>query len=277
MNWLLIDEKIKYWLIEDMRNGDITTDSLIDEEAVSTGRFIAKAEGVIAGIEIVKRVFFLLDNSLVFDAHISDGKRVKKGDVVATISGKTRGILYGERLALNILQKLSGIATQTAHFVDCLNGRKVRIIETRKTTPGMRMLEKYAVKVGGGSNHRFDLSEAVLIKDNHIAASGSITEAVARARENIPHTMTIEIEVESLDGLKEAIAAGADIIMLDNMSVPMMKEAVVLNNKRAILEASGNVSLENVCEIADTGVEIISVGSITHSVKALDISLRFKY
>ena len=276
MNWLLIDEKIKDWLIEDMRNGDITTDSLIDEEAVSTGRFIAKAEGVIAGIEIVKRVFFLLDNSLVFDAHISDGKRVKKGDVVATISGKTRGILYGERLALNILQKLSGIATQTARFVDCLNGRKVRIIETRKTTPGMRMLEKYAVKVGGGSNHRYDLSEAVLIKDNHIAASGSITEAVARARENIPHTMTIEIEVENLDGLKEAIAAGADIIMLDNMSVPMMKEAVALNNKRAILEASGNVSLENVCEIADTGVEIISVGSITHSVKALDISLRFK-
>ena len=275
MNWLLIDEKIKEWLIEDIKNGDITTDSLIEEDADSTGRFVAKADGIIAGIEIAKRVFALLDDRLIFDAHVSDGKRVIKGEILVTISGKTRSILYGERLALNILQRLSGIATQTNRFVECLSGTKVRLVETRKTTPGMRILEKYAVKVGGGFNHRFDLSEAVLIKDNHIAASGSITVAVERAREKIPHTMKIEIEVENLQQFQEAINVGADIIMLDNMSVSMMKEAVLLNNKRAIIEASGNVSTANVREIADTGVDIISVGSITHSVKALDISLRF--
>ncbi len=274
MNWLLIDEKIKDWLSEDINHGDITTDSLIDEDAVAIGRFIAKADGTIAGIDIAQRVFTLLDDRIIFDAHVSDGKRVTKGENIATISGKTRRILYGERLALNILQRLSGVATETAKFVDCLVGTQVRLVETRKTTPGMRMIEKYAVKVGGGFNHRFDLSEAVLIKDNHIAASGSIEAAVTRARAKIPHTMKIEIEVENLKQLKEAIDVGADIIMLDNMSVPMMREAVLLNDKRAILEASGNVTIANVREIADTGVEIISVGSITHSVKALDISFR---
>jgi len=275
MNWLLIDEKIKEWLREDMNNGDITTDSLIDEDSCSSGSFIAKEEGVIAGLEVMIRAFRMLDQEVVVESRVTDGSRVKKGEIVAAIKGRTKSILKVERTALNILQRMSGIATETARYVGKLEGLKVRLVDTRKTTPGLRILEKYAVKVGGGHNHRFNLSEAVLIKDNHIEATGSIEKAIKRAKEKIPHTVKVEVEVETLEQLAEAIRAGADIILLDNMDTDMMKEAVRLTNGKALLEASGNVTLNNVRQIAETGVDIISVGALTHSVKALDISLRF--
>lgn len=275
MNWFLIDEKIKEWLQEDMNNGDVTTDSLVDEESLCAGNFIAKEEGIIAGLEVMKRVFELLDDHISINLHVKDGERVKRGEVIASIKGKTKSILEGERLALNLLQRLSGIATETAQYVDLIRDFNVRLVDTRKTTPGLRILEKYAVKIGGGYNHRFNLSEAVLIKDNHIAATGSIKNAIEKAKENIPHTMKIEIEVETLGQMEEAIAAGADIVLLDNMDIAMLKEAVSRNKGRVVLEASGNITRTNIREIAKTGVDIISVGAITHSVKAMDISLKF--
>lgn len=275
MNWLIIDEKIADWLKEDMNYGDITTDSLIAEELVSSGEFIAKENGVIAGLEIMKRVFAILDPGIIIDGRVKDGDRVRKGDVLAVINGKTKNILKGERLALNLVQRMSGIATETAKYVDAIIGFNTRLVDTRKTTPGLRILEKYAVRVGGGHNHRFNLSEGVLIKDNHIKASGSIKKAIEKAQEAIPHTMKIEIEVETLEQLDEAIDSGADIIMLDNMDCGTTKEAVLRNKGRTILEASGNITHTNVRQIAETGVDIISVGAITHSVKALDISLQF--
>ncbi|QNB46529.1 carboxylating nicotinate-nucleotide diphosphorylase [Thermanaerosceptrum fracticalcis] len=277
MNWFLIDEKIKEWLQEDMNNGDVTTDSLVDEESLCAGNFIAKEEGIIAGLEVMKRVFELLDDHISINLHVKDGERVKRGEVIASIKGKTKSILKGERLALNLLQRLSGIATETAQYVDLIRDLNVRLVDTRKTTPGLRIIEKYAVKIGGGYNHRFNLSEAVLIKDNHIAATGSIKNAIEKAKENIPHTMKIEIEVETLGQMEEAIAAGADIVLLDNMDIAMLKEAVSRNKGRVILEASGNITRTNIREIAKTGVDIISVGAITHSVKAMDISLKFTY
>lgn len=275
MDWLIINEKIADWLKEDMNNGDITTDSLIDEKLVSSGEIIAKENGVIAGLEVMKRVFQILDQGIIFEGMVMDGDRVKKGEVLAVIKGKTKSILKGERLALNLLQRMSGIATQTAKYVDSLQGLNTRLVDTRKTSPGLRILEKYAVRVGGGYNHRFNLSEGVLIKDNHIKASGSIQIAIERARKMIPHTMKIEIEVETLEQLEEAIKSGADIIMLDNMDCATMKEAVLRNKGRAILEASGNVNHTNIRQVAESGVDIISVGSITHSFQALDISLKF--
>jgi nicotinate-nucleotide pyrophosphorylase (carboxylating) len=274
MNWLIIDEKIADWLKEDMTSGDITTDSLIDEESFSKGEFIAKEDGIIAGLEIMKRVFFIVDAGIIIDCRVKDGDRVKKGEVLAVIKGKAHYILKGERVALNLLQKMSGIATETAKYADALQGLKTRMVDTRKTTPGLRILEKYAVRVGGGYNHRFNLSEGVLIKDNHIKAIGSIQKAVEKVKGNVPHTMKIEIEVETLEQLEEALNSGADIIMLDNMSLEMMREAVLRNKGRAILEASGNVNLARVRQIGETGVDIISVGAVTHSVKALDISLK---
>lgn len=276
MNWPAIDEKIRDWLLEDMNNGDITTDALIDKDSVSRGEFVAKEDGVIAGLEVAGRVFLLLDDEIEFQPFVSDGDSVKKRNVLAAVTGRTRSILQGERLALNILQRLSGIATETARYVERIEGLPSRLVDTRKTTPGMRVLEKYAVRVGGGYNHRFNLSDAVLIKDNHITACGGITNAVEKARKRVPHTSRIEVEVETLEQLAEAIAAGADIIMLDNMDIETMKEAVKRNAGRAILEASGSVRLNNVREIAETGVDIISVGALTHSVKSLDISLKFR-
>lgn len=275
MNWLVIDEKIADWLKEDMNSGDITTDSLIDEKLTSSGQFIAKENGVLAGLEVMKRVFSLLDPGIIIDGRVKDGNRVKKGEIIAVIKGKTQSILKGERLALNLLQRMSGIATETAKYVDSLQGLNTKLVDTRKTTPGLRILEKYAVRMGGGYNHRFNLSEGVLIKDNHIKAGGGIQKAVEMAKKTIPHTMKIEIEVETLEQLEEALQAGADIILLDNMDCGTMKEAVLLNRGRAILEASGNVDLTTVRQIAETGVDLISVGAITHSVKALDISLKF--
>lgn len=276
MNWFSLDEKITQWLSEDMNNGDITTDSLIDEDSVSIAEIIAKENGIIAGLELVKRVFLLLDAGIIFEKSVEDGASLHKGDIIARITGKTKNILKGERLALNLLQRMSGIATETAKYVEALRGFNARLVDTRKTTPGLRTLEKYAVRLGGGHNHRFNLSEAVLIKDNHIQASGSIKEAIKRARKNIPHTMKIEIEVETLEQFEEALNNKADIILLDNMDTSTMKKAVSMNDGKAILEASGNIGLKNLKEIAETGVDVISVGAITHSVKAMDISLKFK-
>ncbi|MCR4441750.1 MAG: carboxylating nicotinate-nucleotide diphosphorylase [Peptococcaceae bacterium] len=275
MNWLIIDRKIREWLEEDMNNGDVTTDFLIDEDAVSAARLIARESGVAAGLEVMKRVFQILDGGIVVDSLKKDGERMGKGKVLAVVQGKTRSILQGERLALNILQRMSGIATETAKYVELLRGLNTKLVDTRKTTPGLRILEKYAVRVGGGCNHRFNLSEAVLVKDNHIKASGGIKEAVWKIKKAVSHTMKIEVEVETLEQLEEAVSSGADIVLLDNMDVATMKEAVRRNKGRAILEASGGISLANVRQVAETGVDIISVGAITHSAKALDISLKF--
>lgn len=259
---------------EDFPNGDMTTDIIISKEATMTASLIAKEDGVIAGLDVAKKVFEMLDEEVEFVKKAEDGEVVKKGQLLVQISGKSRALLKAERTALNLLQRLSGIATKTRKLVDRVKEFEVRIVDTRKTTPGFRALEKYAVAAGGGHNHRFSLSDGVMIKDNHIAAAGGIKKAVEIARKNIPHTIKIEVETESLEQVKLALEAGADIIMLDNMSMDMMRQAVELINKRAIVEASGNVNIETVSEIASTGVDVISVGAITHSVKALDISMR---
>jgi len=272
---IYIDEIIMSALKEDMSLGDITTDNLIDKTAVSRARLIAKENGVIAGLDVAERVFKLLDNGIEFTRHVEDGASVKKGDIIAGVAGSTAVLLKGERTALNFLQRLSGIASKTGEFCEKVKDLPVRIVDTRKTTPGLRFLEKYAIRAGGGHNHRFSLSDGVLIKDNHIKAAGSIRKAIELARRNIPHTIKIEVEAESLEQVKEALESKADIIMLDNMSLEMMKEAVRLIDKRALVEASGNVNLHTVRDIALTGVDIISVGELTHSVKAMDISMRF--
>ncbi|HHW30613.1 MAG TPA: carboxylating nicotinate-nucleotide diphosphorylase [Clostridiaceae bacterium] len=274
-NDIYLDELLISYLKEDMPSGDITTDSIIDSSSVSKGRFISKDEGIIAGLYVAKRVFQILDPETIFLNKVSDGDQVKKGQVIAEIEGNTSALLKGERVALNLLQHLSGVATTTYSFSKKIEGFPCRIADTRKTTPGLRLLEKYAVRVGGGSNHRISLSDGVLIKDNHIKAAGGIKKAVELARKKIPHTIKIEVETETIEEVLEALDAGADIIMLDNMSIPMMREAVEIINKRALVEASGNVNINNVQEIARVGVDIISVGAITHSVKALDISLKF--
>lgn len=274
MNWVIIEQKIKDWLEEDINHGDVTSDLLIDEKLLCSANLIAKENGVIAGIEVMKRVFKILDQEIVIFKDVKDGQRVQKGEIIATLEGPALSILKGERLVLNLLQRMSGIATETAKYVELIKDLNVRLVDTRKTIPGMRILDKYAVRVGGAHNHRHNLSDGVMIKDNHIAASGSITKAIEKTRKNIPHTLKIEVEVENLAQMEEAIQAGADIILLDNMSVEMLKEAVKRNQGKVLLEASGNVSLYNIREIAETGVDVISVGSLTHSVKALDLSLK---
>ncbi|KPU27148.1 nicotinate-nucleotide pyrophosphorylase [Caloranaerobacter sp. TR13] len=273
---LQIEDIIKNALIEDMNNGDITTDNLIGQDDISEAEIIAKEDGILAGVEIAEITFKLLDKNIQFHRLKEDGQLLRKGDVIAKIKGKTRAILSGERTALNFLQRLSGIATKTRKFVDKVENYKVRVADTRKTTPGIRVLEKYAVKLGGGSNHRYNLSDAVMIKDNHIRAVGNIEKAIKLMREKVSHTVKIEVEVETIEEFKQALSAGADIIMLDNMSIEDMKEAVIINDKKAILEASGNVNIDNIEEVAKTGVDVISVGALTHSVKALDISLNIK-
>jgi len=269
-----IDNIIINALKEDMPSGDITTDNIIDENAVSDAKMIAKDSGVIAGLDIAKRVFQLLDQDVKFEKFVEDGQWVNKGDVIATIQGKTRALLKGERTALNILQRLSGIATKTREYADKIKHLKAKVVDTRKTTPGIRILEKYAVRVGGGTNHRFCLSDGVLIKDNHIKAAGGIKKAISLVRDKIPHTIKIEVETETIEEVMEAIDGKADIIMLDNMGLDIMKEAVKIINGKAIVEASGNVNLNSIVEIAETGVDIISVGSLTHSVNAFDISMK---
>ncbi|KHF33764.1 putative carboxylating nicotinate-nucleotide pyrophosphorylase [Paenibacillus sp. P1XP2] len=269
-------ESIRLWLKEDVGSGDVTTMATIPPGHESKGIIHAKEDGVVAGIPVAELVFQVVDPGLSFTPCVKDGDRVTKGTVLAVVEGSTHHILTGERLALNLLQRLSGIATRTRMFVDKLEGLPARLVDTRKTTPGHRMLEKYAVRVGGGANHRFGLYDAVMIKDNHIKGAGGIRLAVERARAHIPHTMTIEVETESLDQVEEALEAGADIIMLDNMDKAMMREAVIRIKTKAPhvrVEASGNVSLQTVKEIAECGVDVISVGRLTYSFESLDISL----
>ena len=272
----MLDKIILNALDEDVGTGDITTESTIPEDRVAHGLYKAKESGVLCGVGVAKRVFELIDPSIEFKAFKKDGDLIEKGEIIAEVHGKATGVLTGERVGLNLMQRMSGIATRTAEAVKQVEGTNAKICDTRKTTPGLRVIEKYAVKVGGGTNHRFNLADGILIKDNHIVAAGSITAAVRAARANAPHTLKIEVEVETFDELDEALAAGADIIMLDNMSCEDMKKAVGIVNGRALTEASGNMGDRDLKEVASCGVDLISIGALTHSVRALDISLKFK-
>ena len=272
----VIKKLISEALTEDIGTGDITTMSCVSADAVSKGQFIAKETGVVCGIELLTKVFAALDERVRVLPRLKDGDSVESGEVIAEVKGSSRAILTGERTALNFIRHLSGIATQTNAAVKSISGTNTQIVDTRKTTPGLRVLEKYAVHCGGGKNHRFGLSDGVLIKDNHIVAAGGIKQAVDLARQTAPHTLKIEVETETLAQIDEALGAGADIIMLDNMSVQQMTEAVKHIGGRAISEASGNMGGKDLKAVADTGVNFISIGALTHSVKALDISLKFK-
>ena len=265
---------IKLAIAEDLSGGDITTFATIPPELTTTADVQVKAPGVIAGMAVAEAVCRAIDPTLRFVAHVQEGDRVPAGTIAATITGSARSTLMAERTLLNFLQRLSGIATLTARYVDAIAHTKARLVDTRKTTPGWRALEKAAVRAGGGTNHRFNLSDGILIKDNHLALGGmDIAAAVARARANAPHTVRIEVEVEDLNGVRAALAAGADIIMLDNMELAAMREAVSLVAGQALLEASGGISLERIAAVAETGVDLISCGAVTHSATALDISL----
>ena len=268
------DDIITRALAEDINYIDLATDYLLDDEDVSTASFIAKAEGVLCGIDCALRVFTLIDGDVKSEIKIKDGGKVCKGDVIATITGRTKSILKGERTSLNILQHMSGIASETAKYVACCEGTNCTIAETRKTLPGLRALEKYAVVVGGGKNHRFNLSDGAMLKDNHIDAYGSLSNAVAALRAKVGHMVKIEVEVRSFEELWEALNCQADVIMLDNMTTEQMAECVKIAGGKSVLEASGNITLANAAEVAKTGVDIISVGALTHSVKAFDIYLK---
>lgn len=269
-----VDERILSALKEDITSEDITTNSVMRQYHLGEVDLICKQDGVIAGLDVFKRVFELLDDKTEVTFFAKDGDSVKKGDKLGIIRGDIRVLLSGERTALNFLQRMSGIATYTRTIADLLKGSKTKLLDTRKTTPNMRVFEKYAVKVGGGYNHRFNLSDGILLKDNHIGAAGGVKEAVRMAKEYAPFVRKIEVEVENLDMLKEALEAGADIIMLDNMSVEDMKEAVRLCAGRAETECSGNVTKENAARLVDIGVDYISSGALTHSAPILDLSLK---
>lgn len=269
-----IDDLILMALKEDISSEDITTNSVMREKKLGTVQLICKQDGVIAGLEIFKRVFELLDSETVTKLYFKDGDRVKKGDLLGEVEGDIRVLLSGERTALNYLQRMSGIATYTNNMVKLLEGSSVKLLDTRKTTPNMRIFEKYAVKVGGGNNHRYNLSDGILLKDNHIDAAGGVANAIKMAKKYAPFVRKIEVEVENLDMLKEALEAGADIIMLDNMSPEMMKEAVKLTRGKAVTECSGNITKENIQTIIDTGVDYVSSGALTHSAPILDVSLK---
>ncbi|MEG0778155.1 MAG: carboxylating nicotinate-nucleotide diphosphorylase, partial [Oscillospiraceae bacterium] len=273
MNFIGLDELLIAALKEDVGTGDITTMCCIPAENRSEGAFIAKESGVVCGIDIAARVFALVDWDIKFSPQKKDGDKVERGDIIAKVEGTSRGILTGERVALNLMQRLSGTATATAAAVAAVAGTSTRIIDTRKSTPGLRALEKYAVRTGGGRNHRFNLADGILIKDNHIAAAGGITAAVSAAKAGAPHVMKIEVETETADEVREALEAGADIIMLDNMSTDEMTAAVAQIAGRAITEASGNMGERDLLAVAKTGVDLISIGALTHSVKSMDISL----
>lgn len=269
-----VDDLIKRAITEDINYVDVTTDYLVDENDTTTAKFVSKDEGVIAGLEVALRVFTLLDDTTAFEIYKHDGDAVQKGDIIARISGKTRALLKGERTALNLLQHMSGIASMTNRCVKLVEGTNASITDTRKTLPGLRPLQKYAVICGGGKNHRYNLSDGAMLKDNHIDAYGSLTGAVNALRKKIGHMVKIEVETRTLEELDEALAAGADVIMLDNMDYDTMKEAVRRTNGRALLEASGNVTQENIRKVAECGVDIISLGALTHSVKCFDVSMR---
>ncbi len=271
-----LQKLVKFSLMEDLGSGDLTTNSIVPPDDVSTGYIIAREAGVVAGLFLARAVFQCLDPVMEFRAGLRDGESMEPGRILAEIKGNTRALLSGERLALNFLQRMSGIASATARLVELISGERARIVDTRKTTPGLRVLEKYAVRVGGGGNHRLGLYDAVLIKDNHIKIAGGIKAAVEKARQGCPHTVKIEVEVEDLDGVEEALAARVDIIMLDNMKPENMRKAVTLVAGRALVEASGGISARNIRDVASTGVDLISVGALTHSVKSLDIGLDLK-
>lgn len=273
MNYLVVDKIIKDALIEDIPSEDITTNSIIDTKSISTVELICKEEGIIAGLEVFKRVFDILGNVEV-ELYKCDGDKVYPKDKVGFLKGSTRNLLVGERVSLNLLQRMSGIATLTNKYVKEINHTNAKLLDTRKTTPNLRILEKYSVKVGGGCNHRFNLSDGIMLKDNHISAAGGIKNAVELARRNSSFVRKIEVETENLEMVKEALEAEADIIMLDNMSLDLAKEAVKLINKKALIEFSGNVELNNIKKIAEIGIDYISVGALTHSAKILDFSMK---
>ncbi len=269
-------ELIRTALDEDMGSGDLTTSAILTGDETGVAHAVSKGDITVAGIGVFREVFYALDPSLAVEAYFHDGQQAVRKDILACISGSLKSILLAERVALNFFQRMCGIATMTHRYVEEVKGTGVRILDTRKTTPSLRNLEKYAVKTGGGCNHRFGLYDGVMIKDNHITAVGSILGAVRKVTGNVPPTVKIEVEVKNLQEVEEALASGADIIMLDNMGTVEMKKAVSIINGRTLVEASGNVSLLNVKEIAETGVDFISVGALTHSAPAADISLVFK-
>ncbi len=266
------DNIIRLALAEDLPKGDVTSEAIFGARDKARAIFRAKQDGVIAGLDVAQRVFALIDRRCKFTARVKDGAKVKEGQIIADVAGSTRALLAGERTALNFLQRMSGIATVTSWYVRAVIGTRARILDTRKTVPGLRALDKYAVKMGGGTNHRMSLSDMAMIKDNHIKAAGGIRAAVAAVRKR--STVSVEVEASTLTQVREAVEAGADIVMLDNMSLSMMREAVRIVRGRTLVEASGSVSLENVRKVARTGVDFVSVGRLTHSALALDISMK---
>ena len=268
------DKLIRMALQEDITSEDVSTNAVMRSAVKGTVDLIAKEDGIIAGLDVYARVFQILDEKTEISFNFKDGDAVKKGDLLGTVTGDIRVLLSGERVALNYLQRMSGIATYTKQVSKLLEGSKVTLLDTRKTTPNCRVFEKYAVRIGGGCNHRYNLSDGVLLKDNHIGAAGSVAKAVAMAKEYAPFLRKIEIEVETMEQVKEAVEAGADIIMLDNMTPEMMKEAVELIAGRAQTECSGNITKENIAKILETGVDFVSSGALTHSAPILDISMK---
>ena len=268
------DQLIRMAWQEDITSEDVSTNAVMPTATKGTVDLIAKEDGVIAGLDIYARVFTILDEKTEIDFHCKDGDEVKKGELMATVTGDIRVLLSGERVALNYLQRMSGIATYTRQVAKLLEGSKVTLLDTRKTTPNCRVFEKYAVRVGGGCNHRYNLSDGVLLKDNHIGAAGSVTKAIQMAKAYAPFVRKIEIEVETLEQVKEAVEAGADIIMLDNMTPEVMKQAVELIDGRAQIECSGNITKENIQKIREIGVDFVSSGALTHSAPILDISMK---
>ena len=273
MNEMKIRKIVRDAIEEDIGTGDITTDNTIDEDEMGKGVIKVKEKSVIAGLEVAKTVFNKIDKDLEFNYKKEDGEKVEEGNIIAEVSGKVRSILKGERLALNFLQRMSGIATKTNNYVNQVKDYDVKIVDTRKTTPNLRILEKWSVHLGGGKNHRMGLYDAVLIKDNHIKVAGGIGKAINKVKTNIPHTVKIEVEVEDLEGVKKALENDADIIMLDNMNLEDMRKAVDLIGDDSIVEASGGINLENIEDVAETDVDVISVGALTHQIESIDISL----
>jgi nicotinate-nucleotide pyrophosphorylase (carboxylating) len=270
---MMIDRILRRALVEDLGAGDLTTNAIIHSGLMGRASLLARETLVLAGLPVFMKVFRILSAEITSEDFFEDGQLVREGEKICEITGPANAILKGERTALNFLQRMSGIATLTKTYVDKVGSEKVRLVDTRKTAPGLRLFDKYAVRMGGGFNHRIGLYDGVLIKDNHISAAGSITNAVDSAKQSAPHTIKVEVEVEDLEALEEAIQAGADVVLLDNMSPHMLKEAVRISNGRVPLEASGGINLKNIEEIAKSGVDIISVGALTHSAKAVDVSL----
>ncbi len=276
LNKFYVEQIIKTALMEDINYCDVTTDYLIPEDAMGNGRLMSKADGIVCGVEVAAKVFAMLDDSVQIEFLKKDGDEVKYGDDIMKLSGRTAVLLKGERTALNLIQHMSGIATASHKYAQIVSGTNASIADTRKTLPGLRPLQKYAVMCGGAKNHRYNLSDAAMLKDNHIDAAGGITPAITKLRSKVGHMTKIEVETRNLDELQEALAAGADIIMLDNMSPEIMKQAVEITAGRAVLEASGGITDETLRAVAESGVDIISIGALTHSVKAFDISMYIK-